>query len=662
MNGKPTMLAPIYANIPEEMQERRQWINWKLQKNPKLTGKAWTKIPLDPHTGRKAASTRENTWVDFGFACQRYEEYAAQQGKGTSEGLGYILRGEHVGIDLDNCRNPKTGEIAPWAKDIIDRISSYTEVSPSGTGIRIICRGHLPPGARRKGPVEMYDQTSPRYLTITGHILDGRCEIHDRQGEIEAIHAEHLGVEETEETKPTPAYNPPEDLDAEVILEKAKTAANGEKFRKLWRGEWQDCYSSQSEADLALTGMLAFWCGPDAERIDGMFRQSGLYREKWERADYREDTIAKAMNRTEFYDWGVDGSEIAGIIKGGQIPAKATTKTAPKRAYTISELSRLPKPTWHVHGMFTEQSIVILWGESGSGKTFLALDWALCTATGKPWLGQHKVKSGNVIYIASEGKSGLPKRCLRWLEHHAQPEPDNFWVIPEAFEMVQGESFIDLVGILSDLGERHALIVIDTLNRNLGGSENDGDDMRAFTKAAELLQRTFGATVVVIHHTGWDNARERGHSSLRGNSDTMISARKLGDRLTDGIEVKCVKQKDSDLFDTFGVACEPVGAGDDSSLVLTERIDTDALTEERKQERQDQRLTPVLKCLPDDATKPMALADIVEASTTPKSTCHRLLGDAINAGYVVRVGVKQPRYYLTAAGKAVVARQTGGLV
>jgi hypothetical protein len=659
-NGKPKMLAPIYENIPQEMQARRQWINWKLQKNPKPTGKPWTKIPLDPKTGRKAATTRDTTWADFDLTCRRYEEYAAQEGKGTSEGLGFVLRGDHVGIDLDGCRDPRTGELEPWAADIINRIHSYTEVSPSGTGIRIICRGKLPPGARRKGMVEMYDESSPRYLTITGHVLnDGLHDIHDRQAEIETIHAEYLGSETTEETKPTPAFDSPEDLDVDQVLEKALTFRNDSRFRRLWRGEWQGEYRSQSEADLALAGDLAYWCGPDPDRIDAMFRRSGLYRDKWERTDYRDDTIAKAMDRDKFYDWGVDESEIERVVTGGQLPPKSqASNSVRKRAYTIGELSRLPKPQWHVQGIFAERSIVILWGESGSGKTFLALDWALCTATGEPWLGEHKVKPGSVVYIASEGKSGLPKRCLRWLEHHEMPEPENFWIVPEAFEMVERESFADLVQVLGDLGEQHALIVIDTLSRNMGGSENDGDDMRAFTKAAELLQTTFGATVVVIHHTGWDNARERGHSSLRGNSDTMISARKLGDRLTDGIEVKCVKQKDSDLFDTFGVACERVGAGDDASLVLTERIDTDKLTEERKQERQNERLIPILKCLPDDAARPMALPDVVAASGTARSTCHRLLGDAINAGYVVRVGERQPRYWLTAAGKAMVARGT----
>ena len=338
--------------------------------------------------------------------------------------------------------------------------------------------------------------------------------------------------------------------------------------------------------------------------------------------------------------------------------AQQAAKPKPQRAFKISELALLPKPTWHVQGMFTEQSIVILWGESGSGKTFLGLDWALCTATGKAWLGSHPVKRGNVVYIASEGKSGLPKRCLRWLEHHKQPEPENFWIVPEAFELVRQESFLDLVRVIGDLADRHALIVIDTLNRNLGGSENDGDDMRAFTRAAEILQRTFGATVLVIHHTGWDTVRERGHSSLRGNSDTMISVRKMGDRLADGIEVKCVKQKDADLFDTFGVACKAVGRGDDSSLVLTGEIDMAGLTEEKL----NADLCLILKILP-DAPNGETVAAVMKATGMKEWRVRRLLGQGIDTNCLIKVGdgrVNDPAtYYRTTAGKAMVDKMAG---
>jgi putative DNA primase/helicase len=79
-----------------------------------------------------------------------------------------------------------------------------------------------------------------------------------------------------------------------ALLARARAARNGDLFALLWSGEWQTRYGSQSEADLALCGFLAFWCNGDAERVDGLFRQSGLYREKWERLDYRQWTLTRA--------------------------------------------------------------------------------------------------------------------------------------------------------------------------------------------------------------------------------------------------------------------------------------------------------------------------------------------------------------------------------
>jgi putative DNA primase/helicase len=85
------------------------------------------------------------------------------------------------------------------------------------------------------------------------------------------------------------------------VVRKASSASNGERFDRLWAGDTSD-YGSHSGADLALCGMLAFWTRGDAVRTDALFRQSGLYRTKWDRDDYREKTIAEALSgKTEFY-------------------------------------------------------------------------------------------------------------------------------------------------------------------------------------------------------------------------------------------------------------------------------------------------------------------------------------------------------------------------
>lgn len=333
-----------------------------------------------------------------------------------------------------------------------------------------------------------------------------------------------------------------------------------------------------------------------------------------------------------------------------------------KRSYSITELAALPKPEWQIRGLFPEKSIVILWGQSGSGKSFLALEWGLSTALGLDWLGR-PVKQGSVVYIAAEGKSGIPKRCLRWLEHHGQTTPDNFWVVPEAFELIQKTSLDDLTNVVQELGDQHRLIVIDTLNRNLGGNENDGEVMGAFVRAAEVLQNTFDCTVLIIHHTGWDAARERGHSSLRCNADTMISAAKVGEHLIDGIEISCIKQKDSDLFPKFAVRGTVVGQGDDSSVVLTEEFDLSAeaaaIAQEQKQQRADCMLARLIRLLP---TEPNGMTPEVLAEQSKETAllCRKQLKRAYDDGLVLRVGqgVKHDpySYWLTDEGQALIVK------
>ncbi len=103
-------------------------------------------------------------------------------------------------------------------------------------------------------------------------------------------------------------------LDDRDMLEKASAASNGADFNALWQGV-PTGHRSASEADLALCNHLAFWTGGDLARIDSLFRQSGLMREKWDRADYRDRTIAKALNgRTEYYTPG--GVPGASPLKG----------------------------------------------------------------------------------------------------------------------------------------------------------------------------------------------------------------------------------------------------------------------------------------------------------------------------------------------------------
>jgi putative DNA primase/helicase len=157
----------IPENIPEELTERPQWVVWRYEER----NGTMTKVPHIPYTGLLASSTDLMDWRTFDEAVGAYRASVSESTR-PYDGIGLVFSSgdPYVGIDLDDCRDPKSGKIAPWAKEIIDLIpEGYTEVSPSGRGIHIICRGTVRGGGMRKGPIEMYSRD--RYFAITGHQL-----------------------------------------------------------------------------------------------------------------------------------------------------------------------------------------------------------------------------------------------------------------------------------------------------------------------------------------------------------------------------------------------------------------------------------------------------------------------------------------------------------
>lgn len=292
-----------FAAIPNEIKALPRWVCWQQQGR---NGKS-TKVPIDAKTGRTASCSDATKWGT-------YDKALAFLKSGKASGIGFLLGQPYAGVDLDKCRNTATGVIEPWAQQIIERLSSYSEVSPSGTGVHIIVKGSLPKGRRRKGPVEMYD--TGRFFTMTGSSVVGTSSnLEERQDELSILHAEIFG--EKQPSKPSIAATPaPRSSRADLLADDDIIAAACRlpKFARLWNG---DCtgYPSNSEADLALCGMLADWTGRDAERIDRLFRASKLFRNKWDERrgnlTYGELTIAEAVKQSVGGRPGISGDGFA---------------------------------------------------------------------------------------------------------------------------------------------------------------------------------------------------------------------------------------------------------------------------------------------------------------------------------------------------------------
>jgi hypothetical protein len=294
-----TVKLPDVSAIPAELKARKQWVVWKYEQRD---GKE-TKVPYVPSSpvNRRASPTDPSTWSSFSDAISRL------RADPSLHGVGFVFSSEDpfAGIDLDKCRDPESGEIEPWALKIISSLHSYTETSPSGTGVKIWVMGKVPLGGNRRGNIEMYDQA--RYFTVTGsHLQMTPRRIEERWQALSEIHANLF---------PTPPQQGRADarcvvtnLDDDDVIEKASGAKNGDEFQRLWSGNWEGLAPSQSEADLQLCSTLAFYAGTDPARIDALFRRSGLMRPKWDErhgADgrtYGEMTIQRAIDgKTAFF-------------------------------------------------------------------------------------------------------------------------------------------------------------------------------------------------------------------------------------------------------------------------------------------------------------------------------------------------------------------------
>jgi len=294
---KRSLIRPNPETIPTQLKDVPAWVVWRLE--DRTPGKKFAKMPYDAKAAGhvKAGVDEPGAWADFRTAWSRYE-------RGGFDGIGIVLTEAAgiVGFDFDRCIG-ETGEIDAVLLGHIRALDTYAEISPGSRGLRAFAFGDIPDGRRRRGPVEIYK--GGRYLTVTGaKLADAPPDIRHREEAVLSVYDALLGEDSAPESSP-----PPDDarnqhvagpIDIDERLEKAFNSANGDKIRALFGGEWKSLgYPSQSEADEAFCGHLAFWFGRDAALMDSVFRRSGLFRAKWDRrtgkSTYGAMTIERAI-------------------------------------------------------------------------------------------------------------------------------------------------------------------------------------------------------------------------------------------------------------------------------------------------------------------------------------------------------------------------------
>lgn len=504
----------LWSRIPRVLRDRPQWA---------ITPGTDTDKAPRTRSGAHASSTDPSTWTTF-------EEASAEAAK-RGWRVGYVLHKDDpfACIDIDVKPGTTPEQLARF-NSIVNAFDSYSEFSRSGKGMHTWVHAQLGAGCKRDG-VEVYSQE--RFIICTGNVYIDRP-IEDRQELLAKLVSE---IRRPEQPTASLADSPQVESD-EAIIERATSAANADKFNALWAGN-QSGYATHSEADMALLGLLAFY-SPNNGQCRRLFRISVLgQRDKATKDDrYLDRTLSILRGRDSRTQQVEHGRQIAEQVYASWLAKqRAPSNGVHFRLLSDKDLQRLPTQKWLVKSIIPETGFGSIFGDSGTYKSFVALDLLAHIATGRPWFG-HRVKPAPCVYIPFEGRGGIPKRVAAWRIAMARiARPDMLLVAAPIDEITTGMAFITdsmnlrekmdrdkLITTLTENKWAGGVLCIDTLAQAGGGiDENGSEGMGEMIRIFQELQGRLGGVVLVIHHSGKDKkAGLRGHSSLRGALDFAI--------------------------------------------------------------------------------------------------------------------------------------------
>ncbi|WP_049395497.1 phage/plasmid primase, P4 family [Staphylococcus haemolyticus] len=284
------MMTTYLSNIPDELKQLDNWCVWKFENR---NGKR-TKIPFNAATGEFAKSNDKSTWSS-------YETAVNAEGV---DGIGFFFEPPYLGVDIDDIdddlhRFKQGDKLDNIVSEFNEAFKSYTEVSPSGNGLHIIVKGKIPGNRRRKGNIEMYD--SGRFFTMTGKNIGKYKDVTEVSEQVFKIIYNKYLPDNTIKYPTTNNYQQNIHNLSEIdVINEIYKSKQAKLFDDLMKGNYEPYYTSHSEADMALANILAFWCAKDYSQMDSIFRQSNLYRDKWDEkrknSTYGEQTLFKAIN------------------------------------------------------------------------------------------------------------------------------------------------------------------------------------------------------------------------------------------------------------------------------------------------------------------------------------------------------------------------------
>lgn len=285
-----------YQNIPKELRNLKQWGLFHLKYVPERHKN--TKIPLNAYDGTLGKSNDPSTWAEFDTALRALDKFD------NADGLAFYFANGYVGLDIDNINNDLQDYLAGAPETLVSKFKKFTsdtymEVSQSGKGIHVIFKGKIPGKRRRKANYEMYE--SGRFFALTGNTIGPNKIQSLNQTEMKNLYEFLFGKDKIVNISSF-QDQPINDLSVSEIINRMLTSAKGQRDKLFMQGGWERLYTSHSEADLAFANDLAFWTGKNFQKMDTIFRNSSLMRDKWDEkrgaTTYGIATLSKAINDT----------------------------------------------------------------------------------------------------------------------------------------------------------------------------------------------------------------------------------------------------------------------------------------------------------------------------------------------------------------------------
>lgn len=544
---------------PKMIRELPAWLCWRYEPNP--TGKP-RKVPYYVSGSRRHGD--QGSPHDVANLASYGTALAVAQGKGF-DGVGFATLAVFnvCALDFDNC--VVDGVLLPGVEALVG--DTYAELSPSGNGVRIFCEGNMGDAKDSHGAdfgMEVF--STKGYVTFTGNVIDtvevlgNEDQVSPVNPQILKLHGERFTVRHSEQNTDKLSIIGLTSDELSTCLQHLDPNMPHAPWLQVGMGlhhetggagfERWDQWSSKSDKYPGTEVLRARW--------DSFGRNRGN--------TTTARTLVKMANAAGAGVRVVDRPEVDTNefqdLSGVEPPAKVL-KPCRFQVLTASEFATTEPTTWLIKHVLPRAELVVMYGASGSGKSFMALNMAAAVATGQKWRGK-KTTQGKIVYVAAEGAGGFKKRMVAYAQHNKIRLGDlDIGVIAAAPNMLDVAHAKDVVRAVLDSGGA-SLVIIDTLAQSMpGGNENAGEDMGQAMAHCKLIHKHTGATVLLIHHSGKDTTKgARGWSGLRAAADAELEVI----RAPTGRAMRISKQKDGDDAMEWGFGLEIVEIGMDEDL------------------------------------------------------------------------------------------------